>query len=156
VDVAAGLGEALGDQPQRLTRDPEPGAITSFASTSPTEVSSASSTRARMIVDAGCTPVVVNRINSSRSRAVNVTGRFFCEGTTTVLVRSHSVGRRLPVGSNHGALPATPVMGRPLARCSARSAVVARLRSVHDFHRKGRLIGLSSIEQSRCVSTRVR
>ena len=58
---------------------PSRAAITSFGSGSPTEVSSASSTRARLIVDAGCTPVVVSRINSSRSRADNVTGRFISE-----------------------------------------------------------------------------
>ena len=66
---------------------PSRAAITSFGSGSPAEVSSASSTRARLIIDAGCTPVVVSRSNSSRSRADNVTGRFNSEGTTTILVR---------------------------------------------------------------------
>ena len=62
---------------------PSRAAITSFGSGSPIEVSSASRTRARLIVDAGCTPVVVSRINSSRSRADNLTGRFISEAMTT-------------------------------------------------------------------------
>jgi hypothetical protein len=33
----------------------------------------------------GCTPVVVKRSRNSRSAEFNVTGRFFCEGMTTVL-----------------------------------------------------------------------
>ncbi|ELB88161.1 hypothetical protein Rwratislav_36104 [Rhodococcus wratislaviensis IFP 2016] len=59
---------------------PNRAAITSFSSTTPTEVSSASNTRARRIIEAGCTPVVVNRSKNSRSAKLNVTGRFFCEG----------------------------------------------------------------------------
>ncbi|MDR6597229.1 hypothetical protein J2S66_005613 [Saccharothrix longispora] len=66
---------------------PSRAATTSFEPGSPAEVSSASSTRARMIDDAGCTPVVVHRINSSRSRADSLTGRFKCDTTTPVLVR---------------------------------------------------------------------
>ncbi|CDZ87120.1 hypothetical protein RHRU231_210046 [Rhodococcus ruber] len=61
------------------------GSITFFSSTTPTEVSSASNTRARRIIEAGCTPVVVNRSKNARSAELNVTGRFFCEGMTTVL-----------------------------------------------------------------------
>nr|GLK33495.1 hypothetical protein GCM10017611_03370 [Rhodococcus wratislaviensis] len=64
---------------------PNRAAITFFSSTTPTEVSSASNTRARRIIEAGCTPVVVNRSKNSRSAELNVTGRFFCEGMTTVL-----------------------------------------------------------------------
>jgi hypothetical protein len=60
-------------------------AMTSLKSISPIEVSNASSTRARLIIEAGCTPVVVIRTNSSRSASVNNTGRFFCEGITNIL-----------------------------------------------------------------------
>ncbi len=67
--------------PETSRRD----AITSFASTSPAEVSNASNTRARMIIEAGCTPVLVNRTNSARSDSLSTTGRFFCEGTITIL-----------------------------------------------------------------------
>ena len=42
--------------------------------------------------------MVVSRSNSSRSRADNLTGRFFCEGTRTVLVRQ---GNDLP----HNSIP---------------------------------------------------
>jgi hypothetical protein len=42
-------------------------------------VSNASSTSARLIIEAGCTPVVVTLTNASRSAEVNVTGRFFCD-----------------------------------------------------------------------------
>ncbi|MFD9687812.1 hypothetical protein ACFWXO_18865 [Kitasatospora sp. NPDC059088] len=48
---------------------------------SPTEVSNASSTRARLIIDALRTPVVVTRTNARRSSALNATGYFFCEDT---------------------------------------------------------------------------
>lgn len=40
---------------------------------------------ARRIIEAGCTPVVVNPSKNSRSAELNVTGRFFCEGMPTVL-----------------------------------------------------------------------
>jgi hypothetical protein len=68
---------------------PSRAAITSFGSGSPTEVSSASSTRARLIADAECTPVVVSRSSSSRSRADNVTGRFNWEAITTASQHIH-------------------------------------------------------------------
>jgi hypothetical protein len=64
---------------------PSRAASTSFGSTTPPEVSNASSTRARMIIEAGCTPVLVSRTSSSRSDSVNTTGRFFCEPTTPIL-----------------------------------------------------------------------
>ncbi|WP_447002305.1 hypothetical protein ACRAKI_21505 [Saccharothrix isguenensis] len=66
---------------------PSRAAITSFGSGSPTETSSSSSTWARLIDDAGCTPVVVSRINASRSRADNLTGRFIWDTISTVLIR---------------------------------------------------------------------
>src|SRR5262249_61760229 len=75
--IATGLGDPFGDQPHRLTRDPDLSAITTRSSTAPTAVSSASSNRARRITDAGCTPVRVTRTSASRSPAANVTGYFF-------------------------------------------------------------------------------
>ncbi|MEO6088009.1 MAG: hypothetical protein ABIQ18_33350 [Umezawaea sp.] len=71
-------------------------------STSPTEVSNASSTRARLIADAGRTPVTVNRSNSSRSRTVNVTGGFISD-TTTILARQDKdlPGNSLPITHTH-------------------------------------------------------
>lgn len=66
---------------------PRRAAITSSGSGSPTEVSSSSRTWARLIDDAGCTPVVTRRINAPRSRADKLTGRFNWDAMSTVLVR---------------------------------------------------------------------
>ncbi len=60
---------------------PTRSAITARGSTSPTDVSNASSTRARLIIDALRTPVVVTRTNARRSSTLNATGYFFCEDT---------------------------------------------------------------------------
>jgi hypothetical protein len=47
-------------------------------------MSSASRTRARLIIDALRTPVVVTRTNASRSSVLNATGYFFCDDTTVL------------------------------------------------------------------------
>src|SRR5262249_58655936 len=61
---------------------PTRAAITARGSTSPADVSSASRTRARLIIDALRTPVVVTRTNASRSSTLNETGYFFCDDMT--------------------------------------------------------------------------
>ncbi len=69
----------------------------------PTEVLSAGSTRTRLIADAGCAPAVVSRINFSRSRADNVTGRSISEAMTTVFVRQGKgpAGQQPPSRRDH-------------------------------------------------------
>jgi hypothetical protein len=63
---------------------PTRAAITARGSTLPTDVSSASRTRARLIIDALRTPVVVTRTNASRSSTPNETGYFFCDDMTVL------------------------------------------------------------------------
>ena len=63
---------------------PARAAITARGSTSPADVSSASRTRARLIIDALRTPVVVTRTNASRSSTLNETGYFFCDDMTVL------------------------------------------------------------------------
>jgi len=63
---------------------PTRAAITARGSTSPAEMSSASRTRARLIIDALRIPVVVTRSNASRSSTLNATGYFFCDDTTVL------------------------------------------------------------------------
>lgn len=84
VHVPAGIGETLRDQPQRLTRDPKTGRDHLLRIDTPTEVSKTNNTRARRIIEAECTPVVVIRTNSSRSTSAKVTGRLFCGVMTNV------------------------------------------------------------------------
>lgn len=61
---------------------PARAAITTRGSTSPDDASSASSTRARLIIDALRTPVVVTRTSAARSSALNQAGYFFCDAMT--------------------------------------------------------------------------
>lgn len=59
---------------------PARSATTTREGTSPAAASRASSTRARLIIDALCTPVVVTRTSALRSSAPKATGYFFCDG----------------------------------------------------------------------------
>jgi hypothetical protein len=71
-----------------------------------------------MIIDGGRTPVVVTRLNSSRSASVNMTGRFFCQPMTTVLSGRGGETHRTPPSQ-----PNTPGDGVglwPAARCEVR------------------------------------
>src|ERR1700733_185188 len=77
---------------------PTRSAITARGSTPPTDVSSASSTRARLIIDALRTPVVVTRTSASRSSTLSATGYFFCDGMTILSGR----------GERQSAKPYTP------------------------------------------------
>src|ERR1700733_13183155 len=68
---------------------PARAAITVRGSTSPTDVSSASRTRARLIIDALRTPVVATRTSASRSSTLNETGYFFCDDMTVLSGRGN-------------------------------------------------------------------
>ncbi|WP_371666484.1 hypothetical protein OG985_47600 [Streptomyces sp. NBC_00289] len=69
---------------------PTRSAITTRGATAPAEVSNASSTRARLIIDALRTPVVVTRSKARRSSAHNATGYFFCEDTAPLPGRTEA------------------------------------------------------------------
>src|SRR5205814_8352077 len=67
-------------------------ASASLGSNSPAEVSNASSTLARLIIEAGCTAVVVTLTSASRAAGVKVTGRFFCDGIAVLTGRGEGEG----------------------------------------------------------------
>src|SRR5690242_15431538 len=83
---------------------PTRSAITARGSTSPAETSSASSTRALLIIDALRTPVVVIRTSASRSSTLNATGYFFCDGMTVLSGRGEE-GKNLPALTLHPTEP---------------------------------------------------
>ncbi|WP_329056221.1 hypothetical protein OG738_21695 [Amycolatopsis sp. NBC_01488] len=85
--VAAGLSESLGDQPQHLAR----GSKLGRDHLSRIGLAHRGIQREQYLCPPDrrdrSAPVVVSRINSSRSRADNVTGRFISEAMATVLLR---------------------------------------------------------------------
>src|SRR6266545_5731109 len=114
---------------------PSRAASTSFASTSPPEVSNASSTRARMIIEAGCTPVLVSRTSSSRSDSVNTTGRFFCEPTTPILFgRAEKACRTPPCQPNTPELSNDTLLGELLDPRRVRRVRGAQPHGVGELH----------------------